>query len=80
MPTGSQTSLDNPALANPSFTLDQPGAYRIRLVVKDGKASSTEDLVIVSTLNSKPLAKAIGIYTTFPKNWWAVAFKLSNSS
>ncbi|NHA15432.1 PKD domain-containing protein [Thioalkalivibrio sp. XN279] len=57
-PAGSAATLDNTAIIDPVFTADQPGAYRVRLVVSDGELESTADHVIVSTANSAPVADA----------------------
>lgn len=57
-PQTSTASLTNPTTVSPSFTADKPGAYHARLVVSDGKVTSTEDIVIVSTENSAPVANA----------------------
>ncbi|NGX17041.1 PKD domain-containing protein [Wenzhouxiangella sp. XN24] len=57
-PPGSAASLDNTAIVNPVFTADQPGAYRVQLIVSDGQLESTADHVIVSTANSAPVAEA----------------------
>lgn len=57
-PQGSTATLKNPTTVNPTFTADKPGAYNIRLVVSDSKLTSTEDIVIVSTENSAPVANA----------------------
>lgn len=55
---GSTATLTSATTVSPAFTVDAPGEYRLRLVVSDGQLSSTADLVIVSTLNSAPVANA----------------------
>ena len=57
-PNESLTSLTNATTVAPSFTVDTTGTYHIQLQVSDGHLSSTTDLVIVSTLNSAPVADA----------------------
>jgi hypothetical protein len=58
-PDGSAAALNDPTAAQPTFTLDQPGEYRLNLVVTDGKgAVSASDEVIISTTNSAPVANA----------------------
>lgn len=57
-PAGSAAALDNSAIVNPVFSADQPGTYRVRLLVSDGQLESTADHVIVSTANSAPVADA----------------------
>lgn len=57
-PTGSAASLSDPAAVNPTFFVDRPGSYTIRLVVNDGRVDSAADIVIVSTINSRPIANA----------------------
>ena len=57
-PTGSTASLTNPALINPQFKVDIPGAYLAQLIVNDGKLASDPDTVAINTVNSKPVANA----------------------
>ncbi len=57
-PTGSTATITTPTAINPSLTLDKAGSYTARLVVNDGKVSSTADTVIISTSNSAPTANA----------------------
>jgi hypothetical protein len=57
-PPGSAATLDDPHAVFPSFVADLPGAYRVRLVVNDGLATSIADTVVVSTINSAPVANA----------------------
>ena len=58
VPQNSTATLTNPTTVNPTFTADKPGAYHVRLIVSDGKVQSTEDIVIISTENSAPVANA----------------------
>ena len=57
-PAGSTTTLTNPTSVNPSFTIDEPGTYIVRLIVNDGTVNSAPDSVTVSTDNSAPVANA----------------------
>lgn len=61
-PDGSNATLSNDTVVNPTFTADLPGAYVLNLVVNDGKASSTSAAVTVNanavTDNSAPVADA----------------------
>src|SRR5688572_12774678 len=57
-PAGSTASLENPFSINPTFIIDQPGAYVIQLIVNDGKADSKPSSVTISTQNSPPIANA----------------------
>jgi len=64
-PAGSIAILSDPSAVNPTFQVDRPGSYTVRLTVNDGKADSAADTVIVSTLNSRPVASAGPDQTTF---------------
>ena len=57
-PSGSAAVLSSPTAVMPTFTADRPGTYSLQLVVNDGQASSTPDVVEISTLNSSPIAHA----------------------
>ena len=57
-PTGSTAVLMSATTVTPSFTVDVPGTYRVRLVVFDGLASSTPDEVVITTGNTPPVANA----------------------
>ena len=57
-PAGSTANLSSLVAGRPTFTPDRGGSYAFRLVVNDGKASSTYDEVRVSTTNSAPIANA----------------------
>ena len=56
-PTGSTATLTAADSAQPSFPVDRKGDYVAQLTVSDGKASST-DTVLVSTQNGPPTANA----------------------
>jgi PASTA domain/Putative Ig domain/PKD domain len=64
-PTDSAAALTNPTSATPNFVVDKSGQYTARLVVNDGKFSSSADIVIISTLNSAPTANAGADQTIF---------------
>ena len=57
-PASSTATLDDPASATPSFTVDQAGTYTVTLLVSDGLLTSEADLVIIATDNSAPVANA----------------------
>jgi len=57
-PDGSAATLDAPYAVAPGFVVDQPGDYVAQLVVNDGTAHSAADTVVISTLNSRPVANA----------------------
>lgn len=57
-PAGSAAALSDPAIATPNFRIDKNGSYVVQLVVNDGERSSDPDTVVVSTLNSRPIAYA----------------------
>ena len=42
----------------PTFVVDRPGLYQVRLIVNDGALSSADDVVEVQTVNSAPVANA----------------------
>ena len=58
MPEGSTASLSAAGSVMPNFVADQPGTYRVQLIVNDGQADSGPDVVEISTLNSQPTADA----------------------
>ncbi|MEG3165525.1 PKD domain-containing protein [Sphingomonas sp. PB2P19] len=59
-PTGSQATLSNRNIANPTFTPDVAGKYVLRLIVNDGYEQSAVDSVTItsSSSNSVPVANA----------------------
>jgi PKD repeat protein len=58
-PEGSNPKLSAADSPSPTFTPDMPGDYKIQLVVTDaGGLASLPDYVIVSSVNSKPVADA----------------------
>jgi hypothetical protein len=58
LPTGSTATLSNANSVNPSFVPDKLGDYRIGLTVTDEDGLMDEDDVIISTINSAPVADA----------------------
>ncbi len=59
-PLNSNAQLTNPDTVNPGLTLDKSGSYTAQLIVNDGQADSLPATVMLSTVNSKPLANAGG--------------------
>ncbi len=57
-PAGSTAALSNPIVVNPTFVADKFGTYVVQLVVNDGTVNSAPDDVVISTLNSAPVANA----------------------
>ena len=58
VPAGSTATLSNRAIVNPTFVADKKGTYTVQLVVNDGTFSSTPSQVIISDVNSPPVANA----------------------
>ena len=58
IPAGSAATLAGPATATPTFVIDRPGTYVVRLVVNDGVLDSALDTVTVTTENTPPVANA----------------------
>ena len=57
-PAGSGITLSDPSALHPVFVIDQPGSYVLRLVVRDAVSASQPDTVVISTVNSAPVANA----------------------
>ncbi len=57
-PPNSGATLDDAAASQPTFVLDEPGDYRVELIVSDGELSSPPDSVLVTTENTPPVADA----------------------
>ena len=57
-PAGSNAQLANATAVSPTLTIDAPGSYAVQLVVNDGKVDSVADTVLISTVNSPPVANA----------------------
>ncbi len=56
-PSGSTATLANATTATPFLTIDKSGSYTVELTVSDGSLSSS-DTVVISTVNSAPVANA----------------------
>ncbi len=56
-PQSSQAVLTDPAVVDPSFSIDAAGTYELQLTVNDGMLSAT-DAMSVSTINRVPVAVA----------------------
>ena len=56
-PSGSTATLANATTATPALIIDKPGSYTAELTVSDGSLSS-RDPVVISTINSAPVANA----------------------
>ncbi|HEV8395116.1 MAG TPA: PKD domain-containing protein [Vicinamibacterales bacterium] len=57
-PAGSAAVLSGAGAVQPTFVVDRPGLYQVRLIVNDGALSSAADVVEVQTVNSAPVANA----------------------
>jgi hypothetical protein len=57
-PAGSQATLSNATLTNPTFVTDVLGAYVLQLIVNDGTVDSPPDTVIITADNIRPVANA----------------------
>jgi len=64
---GSAATLTNPTAVHPTFTIDKAGSYTVKLVVSDGRLSSS-DTVQITTANSRPVANAGPDQTTYVTN------------
>ena len=58
VPAGSAAVLSDAGASSPTFTADAPGTYTAQLVVSDPWESSAPDTVVITTLNSVPIADA----------------------
>src|ERR1039458_3030964 len=56
LPSGSLATLTGANTVSPSFTVDKPGTYQIRLIVNDGVNDSSPAFVTVTTQNTPPVA------------------------
>lgn len=57
-PVGSVSTLSSSTDATPSLLIDVAGDYVVQLIVSDGLVGSAPDTVLVSTINSAPVADA----------------------
>lgn len=60
VPTGSTATLLNPTNVMPTFVVDVAGQYVVKLLVNDGKVTSVQDTVTITTTggNTAPVANA----------------------
>ena len=56
-PADSEAVLENATAPRATLTIDEPGSYRVELVVSDGNAEST-DTVLIATTDTPPVADA----------------------
>ena len=54
-PEESTATLSEPTLVNPTFLVDQPGTYKVLLIVNDGMLDSGQDTMTVNVANLKPV-------------------------
>jgi len=73
-PAGSTATLQDADTSQPSFEADQPGIYRVQLVVNDGMSDS-EPVIIIIKLNQPPVAMFTGPF----ENIWQQDFDLNAS-
>ena len=59
-PGGSLAALSDPAAPRPTFPADIEGEYQLSLIVSDGIAASTADVVVITATrsNARPVARA----------------------
>jgi RHS repeat-associated protein len=57
-PQGSTATLSDPSIVNPTFVTDMKGTYVIQLIVNDGTIDSAPSQVVISDVNSPPVANA----------------------
>ncbi|MGE3481883.1 MAG: PKD domain-containing protein, partial [Gammaproteobacteria bacterium] len=57
-PEQSVAGLDNAFIDRPAFYVDRPGTYEFDLIVDDGNLVSVPDRVVITTQNSRPVARA----------------------
>jgi hypothetical protein len=57
-PTGSSATLLSPTTVSPSFVADRAGNYVVQLIVRDGTLTSAPDTVLISSINTPPVANA----------------------
>ena len=67
-PAGSGATLSDPTAAKPTFVVDKFGSYTVQLVVNDGTVNSAPDTVVITTLNSAPVANAGPDQTPYVNN------------
>jgi RHS repeat-associated protein len=57
-PEGSMAAVSDATAVMPTLLVDRPGTYEVELRVHDGTEDSEPDTVLVSTVNSRPVAAA----------------------
>ena len=65
-PAGSQATLSNPTLVNPTFVADVLGTYVAQLIVNDGTLDSAPDSVSISAFVPGMVTDPVGDATPFP--------------
>jgi len=58
LPEGSNAEISDPTALKPTFAVDLPGTYVVKLKVYDGSVESKPDKVRINTENSRPVADA----------------------
>ncbi len=66
VPAGSAATLTGPNSVSPTFGVDKAGTYKARLIVNDGVVDSLPSTVLVTTLNSAPVANPKASCATLP--------------
>ena len=65
-PAGSQATLTNSTLVNPTLVADVPGTYVAQLIVNDGTLDSAPDSVSISAFVPGGMVDPVGDATPFP--------------
>lgn len=68
-PEFSTAAISDSNAINPSFQIDLPGTYVAQLIVNDGTVDSLPDTVVITTLNSLPVAKAGSDQSLYIGDW-----------
>jgi hypothetical protein len=58
LPPNSHAALSNPTIVDPTLVTDQKGMYVAQLIVNDGTVNSVPSQVMISDVNSPPVANA----------------------
>jgi len=66
-PNGSNATLSDSTLVNPTFVADKDGTYTIQLIVNDGELYSATDSVIVTVGNTSPVPSTIDPTSFIPE-------------
>src|SRR5262249_8304215 len=62
-PASSAADLQGKLTPSPTLAIDRPGTYVAQLIVRDGATNSAPDTVVISTVNSPPVADGGGDQT-----------------